>query len=467
MSRIPTEVVEEVRGQPQSGTVQRGIAEDPRRGTPEHLGRAVTDAGPPRGLETLPLPAQPRPRRKSLQCKIRWGDRMVCVGGDAPVVVQSMTNTDTADVIATAIQVKELATAGSEIVRVTVNHAAAARAVPEIREHLDRMGVDTPLVGDFHYNGHKLLQDYPACAQALSKYRINPGNVGTASRRDENFASMVEVALRWDKPLRIGVNWGSLDPSVLARLMDINARKAKPWEAAAVMREALVTSALESTEEAIRLGMDPAQICLSAKVSSVQDLIAVYRSLAARCEQALHLGLTEAGMGSKGIVASTAAMAVLLQEGIGDTIRVSLTPEPGGDRRREVVVAQEMLQTMGLRAFTPLVVACPGCGRTTSTFFQELADDIQRWLREEMPTWRGKYPGVETLQVAVMGCVVNGPGESRHADVGISLPGAGEAPVAPVYVDGERRVTLKGEGIAREFRQIVSEYVEQRFGAPK
>ena len=467
MSRIPTEVVEEVRGQPQSGTVQRGIAEDPRRGTPEHPGQAVTDAGPPRGLEALPLPAQPRPRRKSLQCKIRWGDRMVCVGGDAPVVVQSMTNTDTADVIATAIQVKELATAGSEIVRVTVNHAAAARAVPEIREQLDRMGVDTPLVGDFHYNGHKLLQDYPACAQALSKYRINPGNVGTASRRDENFASMVEVALRWDKPLRIGVNWGSLDPSVLARLMDINARKAQPWEAAAVMREALVTSALESTEEAIRLGMDPAQICLSAKVSSVQDLIAVYRSLAARCEQALHLGLTEAGMGSKGIVASTAAMAVLLQEGIGDTIRVSLTPEPGGDRRREVVVAQEMLQTMGLRAFTPLVVACPGCGRTTSTFFQELADDIQRWLREEMPTWRGKYPGVETLQVAVMGCVVNGPGESRHADVGISLPGAGEAPVAPVYVDGERRVTLKGEGIAREFRQIVSEYVEQRFGAPK
>lgn len=467
MSRIPTEVVEEVRGQPQSGTVQRGIAEDPRRGTPEHLGQAVTHAGPPQGLEALPLPAQPRPRRKSLQCKIRWGDRMVCVGGDAPVVVQSMTNTDTADVIATAIQVKELATAGSEIVRVTVNHAAAARAVPEIREHLDRMGVDTPLVGDFHYNGHKLLQDYPACAQALSKYRINPGNVGTASRRDENFASMVEVALRWDKPLRIGVNWGSLDPSVLARLMDINARKAQPWEAAAVMREALVTSALESTEEAIRLGMDPAQICLSAKVSSVQDLIAVYRSLAARCEQALHLGLTEAGMGSKGIVASTAAMAVLLQEGIGDTIRVSLTPEPGGDRRREVVVAQEMLQTMGLRAFTPLVVACPGCGRTTSTFFQELADDIQRWLREEMPTWRGKYPGVETLQVAVMGCVVNGPGESRHADVGISLPGAGEAPVAPVYVDGERRVTLKGEGIAREFRQIVSEYVEQRFGVPK
>ena len=467
MSRIPTEVVEEVRGQPQSGTVQRGIAEDSRRGAPEHLGQAVTDAGPPRGLETLPLPAQPRPRRKSLQCKIRWGDRMVCVGGDSPVVVQSMTNTDTADVIATAIQVKELATAGSEIVRVTVNHAAAARAVPEIREQLDRMGVDTPLVGDFHYNGHKLLQDYPACAQALSKYRINPGNVGTASRRDENFASMVEVALRWDKPLRIGVNWGSLDPSVLARLMDINARKAQPWEAAAVMREALVTSALESTEEAIRLGMDPAQICLSAKVSSVQDLIAVYRSLAARCEQALHLGLTEAGMGSKGIVASTAAMAVLLQEGIGDTIRVSLTPEPGGDRRREVVVAQEMLQTMGLRAFTPLVVACPGCGRTTSTFFQELADDIQRWLREEMPTWRGKYPGVETLQVAVMGCVVNGPGESRHADVGISLPGAGEAPVAPVYVDGERRVTLKGEGIAREFRQIVSEYVEQRFGAPK
>jgi len=426
---------------------------------------ASSDPQPNEGA--APLAALPRPRRRSLQCRIRWGDRVVLVGGDAPVVVQSMTNTDTVDVIATAIQVKELAVAGSEIVRITVNSAAAARAVPEIREHLDRMGVDTPLVGDFHYNGHKLLQEHPACAQTLSKYRINPGNVGTASRRDENFASLIEVALRWGKALRIGVNWGSLDPSVLARLMDENARRPQPWEAAAVMREALVTSALESTREAIRLGMDPAQICLSAKVSSVQDLIAVYRTLAARCEQALHLGLTEAGMGSKGIVASTAAMAVLLQEGIGDTIRVSLTPEPGGDRRREVVVAQEMLQTMGLRAFTPMVIACPGCGRTTSTFFQELADDIQRWLREEMPVWRGKYPGVETLQVAVMGCVVNGPGESRHADVGISLPGAGEAPVAPVYVHGERRVTLKGEGIAREFRRIVSDYVEQRFGAPR
>jgi len=417
-----------------------------------------------RPADPIPTEAASLPRRKSLQSILRWGAKTVRIGGDAPVLVQSMTNTDTADVIATAIQVKELAGAGSEIVRLTVNSIEAAKAVPAIREQLDRMDIDVPLVGDFHYNGHKLLQDVPACAQALSKYRINPGNVGLGSKRDNHFASLIETALRWQKPVRIGVNWGSLDQSVLARLMDQNAKRSSPWGAAAVMREALVTSALESTEAAIRLGMDPAQICLSAKVSSVQDLIAVYRSLASRCDQSLHLGLTEAGMGSKGIVASSAAMAVLLQEGIGDTIRVSLTPEPGGDRRKEVIVAQELLQTMGLRAFTPMVVACPGCGRTTSTFFQELANDIQGWLRAQMPTWRATYPGVETLQIAVMGCVVNGPGESRHADVGISLPGSGEAPVAPVFVDGERRLTLKGDQIARDFQNIVEDYVKTRFG---
>ena len=403
-------------------------------------------------------------RRKCLQSRVRWGKREVLIGGDAPIVVQSMTNTDTADAIATAIQVKALVAAGSELVRITVNSIDAARAVPAIREQLDRMGIDVPLVGDFHYNGHKLLGEVSECAQALSKYRINPGNVGAGTKRDEHFAALIDIALKWDKPVRIGVNWGSLDQSVLARLMDHNAQRAKPWDAAAVMREALVCSALESTDAAVRLGMAASQICLSAKVSSVQDLIAVYRSLASRCDQSLHLGLTEAGMGSKGIVASSAAMGILLQEGIGDTIRVSLTPEPGGDRCKEVMVAQELLQTMGLRAFTPMVVACPGCGRTTSTFFQELADDIQRWLREQMPHWRAQYPGVETLQVAVMGCVVNGPGESRHADVGISLPGSGEAPVAPVFVDGERRVTLKGEHIAREFQQIVEDYVRARFG---
>jgi len=417
-----------------------------------------------RPAEPKPTEAASLPRRKSLQSILRWGAKTVRIGGDAPVLVQSMTNTDTADVIATAIQVKELAGAGSEIVRLTVNSIEAAKAVPAIREQLDRMDIDVPLVGDFHYNGHKLLQDVPECAQALSKYRINPGNVGLGSKRDNHFASLIETALRWQKPVRIGVNWGSLDQSVLARLMDQNAKRRNPWGAAAVMREALVTSALESTEAAIRLGMDPAQICLSAKVSSVQDLIVVYRLLASRCEQSLHLGLTEAGMGSKGIVASSAAMAVLLQEGIGDTIRVSLTPEPGGDRRKEVIVAQELLQTMGLRAFTPMVVACPGCGRTTSTFFQELANDIQGWLRAQMPTWRATYPGVESLQIAVMGCVVNGPGESRHADVGISLPGSGEAPVAPVFVDGERRLTLKGDQIARDFQNIVEDYVRARFG---
>ena len=410
-----------------------------------------------------PAPACPLPRRETRRVDVRHGARAVAIGAGAPVVVQSMTNTDTADAIATAIQVKALARAGSELVRITVNTPEAAQAVPAIREQLDRMGIDVPLVGDFHYNGHKLLVQYPECAQALSKYRINPGNVGSGKRRDDNFAQMVEVACRWGKPVRIGVNWGSLDAALLARLMDENAARARPWEAGSVMREALVASAIDSARQAQALGLPAERIVLSAKVSSVQDLIAVYRELARRGDWALHLGLTEAGMGSKGIVASAAAMAVLLQEGIGDTIRVSLTPEPNGDRTREVVVAQELLQTMGLRAFAPLVVACPGCGRTSSTFFQELADKIQRWLREQMPAWRAQYPGVESMQVAVMGCVVNGPGESRHADVGISLPGADEAPVAPVFVDGERTVTLKGERIAEEFQAIVDDYVRRRY----
>ena len=405
-------------------------------------------------------------RRTCRTAIVRWGKRQVAIGGDAPIVVQSMTNTDTADAIATAIQVKALAQAGSELVRITVNSAQAAEAVPAVREQLDRMGVDVPLVGDFHYNGHKLLTEFPACAMALSKYRINPGNVGSGSRREDNFSKMIEVACRHHKPVRIGVNWGSLDQSVLARMMDENAQRAQPWDAAQVMREALVVSAIESAAQAVSLGLPPDAIILSAKVSSVQDLIAVYRELAGRCDYPLHLGLTEAGMGSKGIVSSTAAMAVLLQQGIGDTIRVSLTPEPGGDRSREVVVAQELLQSMGLRAFAPLVIACPGCGRTSSTFFQELADSIQRFLREQMPVWRKRYPGVESMQVAVMGCVVNGPGESRHADIGISLPGSGEAPVAPVFVDGERSVTLKGAHIAEEFQAIVEDYVARRYGAP-
>ena len=411
-----------------------------------------------------PMPAGPLPRRITRRVAVSWGARTVHVGGGAPVVVQSMTNTDTADAVATAIQVKALAQAGSEVVRITVNTPEAAREVAAIRAQLDRMGVDVPLVGDFHYNGHKLLTQFPDCAQALSKYRINPGNVGTGSRREDNFAAMIEVANRHAKPVRIGVNWGSLDQSLLARMMDGNARRARPWEAAQVMREALVTSAIESARLAESLGMPGDRIVLSAKVSNVQDVVAVYRELARRCDYPLHVGLTEAGMGSKGIVASTAALAVLLQEGIGDTIRVSLTPEPGGDRTREVVVAQEILQTMGLRAFTPLVIACPGCGRTSSTFFQELAESIQSFLRAQMPVWRASYPGVETMQVAVMGCVVNGPGESRHADVGISLPGADEAPVAPVFVDGERTVTLKGERIAEEFQAIVEDYVRRRYG---
>jgi (E)-4-hydroxy-3-methylbut-2-enyl-diphosphate synthase len=410
-----------------------------------------------------PMPAGPLSRRRSRSMQICWGQRVVSIGGDAPVRVQSMTNTDTADPIATAIQVKDLARAGSELVRITVNSPAAAAGVPAIREQLDRMGVDVPLVGDFHYNGHKLLSDYPECARALSKYRINPGNVGAGRKRDDNFAQMIELACRYNKPVRIGVNWGSLDQDLLARLMDANAGRSTPWQAQEVMREALVTSAIDSALRAEQLGLSGNAICLSAKVSNVQDLVSVYRALARRCDYPLHLGLTEAGMGSKGIVASTAAMAVLLQEGIGDTIRVSLTPEPGGDRTREVVVAQEILQTMGLRAFAPLVVACPGCGRTSSTFFQELAASIQHFLREQMPVWRAQYPGVETMQVAVMGCVVNGPGESKHADIGISLPGADEAPVAPVFVDGQRTVTLKGDRIAEEFQTIVENYVQRRY----
>jgi (E)-4-hydroxy-3-methylbut-2-enyl-diphosphate synthase len=405
----------------------------------------------------------PAPRRRARAMAVQWGARTVLVGGDAPVVVQSMTNTDTADAIATAIQVKELAQAGSELVRITVNSPEAAREVAPIREQLDRMGIDVPLVGDFHFNGHKLLTEFPDCAQALSKYRINPGNVGKGAKRDAQFAQMIEIACKYDKPVRIGVNWGSLDQELMARLMDENARRAVPWEAPRVMHEALVASAIENAQRAEALGLAGDKICLSAKVSGVQDLIAVYRALGERCDYPLHLGLTEAGMGSKGIVASSAAMAVLLQEGIGDTIRVSLTPEPGGARTKEVVVAQELLQTMGLRAFTPLVVACPGCGRTTSTFFQELADKIQAFLRAQMPVWRLKHPGVEHMHVAVMGCVVNGPGESKHANIGISLPGSGEEPAAPVFVDGQRTVTLKGERIAEEFQAIVEHYVATNY----
>ncbi|MFT4099948.1 MAG: flavodoxin-dependent (E)-4-hydroxy-3-methylbut-2-enyl-diphosphate synthase [Burkholderiaceae bacterium] len=415
------------------------------------------------GAACEPMPVGAGGRRRARPVRIRWADNEVVVGGHHPVVVQSMTNTDTADAIGTAIQVKELARAGSELVRVTVNTPAAAEAVAPLREQLDRMGVSVPLVGDFHYNGHKLLTQYPDCARALSKYRINPGNVGSGSRRDDNFAQMIEVASRYDKPVRIGVNWGSLDQSLLARLMDENSARARPWDAQSVMREALVTSAIESAQLAESVGLRGDAIVLSAKVSNVQDLVAVYRELGRRCDYPLHLGLTEAGMGSKGIVASTAALAVLLQEGIGDTIRVSLTPEPNGDRSREVVVAQEILQTMGLRAFAPLVIACPGCGRTSSTFFQELAASIQTYLRERMPVWRASYPGVETMQVAVMGCVVNGPGESKHANIGISLPGADEAPVAPVFVDGQRTVTLKGERIAEEFQAIVDDYVKRKY----
>jgi len=390
----------------------------------------------------------------------------ITVGGSAPVVVQSMTNTDTADIPGTIQQVAQLARAGSELVRVTVNTSEAAAAVPHIRDGLARVGITVPLVGDFHFNGHRLLQEHPACGEALAKYRINPGNVGAGSRRDNQFGYLIEMACLNKKPVRIGVNWGSLDQALMARMMDDNAVRAEPWSAEAVMREALVISALESAAQAIEWGLPSDHIILSCKVSDVQDLIAVYRELASRTTHPLHLGLTEAGMGSKGIVASTAALAVLLQEGIGDTIRISLTPEPGGDRSKEVIVAQEILQTMGLRSFTPLVTACPGCGRTTSSYFQELAEQIQTFLRESMPQWREKYPGVESLNVAVMGCVVNGPGESKLADIGISLPGSGERPVAPVYIDGERAETLKGDHIAEEFQALVVNYIEKRYGVP-
>ncbi|HKW37119.1 MAG TPA: flavodoxin-dependent (E)-4-hydroxy-3-methylbut-2-enyl-diphosphate synthase [Burkholderiales bacterium] len=400
------------------------------------------------------------PRHATRQ--VRVGDALI--GGGAPVLVQSMTNTDTADAAATAQQVFELARSGSEIVRITVNSSEAAAQVPRIRERLDALGCGVPLVGDFHFNGHKLLAEHPECARVLAKYRINPGNVGRGAKRDEQFATMIEIACRYGKPVRIGVNWGSLDPELLARLMDENARAAEPRGSDAVTREALVASALDSAARAEELGLPGDRIVLSCKVSGVQDLISVYRELARRSDYPLHLGLTEAGMGTKGIVASTAALGVLLQEGIGDTIRISLTPDPGGDRTREVVVAQELLQTMGLRSFSPLVIACPGCGRTTSTYFQELAAKIQRFLREQMPRWRERFPGVEDMHVAVMGCVVNGPGESKHANIGISLPGSGERPVAPVYVDGEKTVTLKGERIAEEFQQLVEEYVRSAYG---
>jgi len=402
--------------------------------------------------------------RASLQARVVWGGRVVTVGGGAPVRIQSMTNTDTVDAVGTAIQVKELAHAGSELVRITVNTPEAAQAVPYIREQLDRMGIDVPLVGDFHYNGHRLLIDYPDCAQALSKYRINPGNVGKGDKHDRQFSQMVEIAMRWDKVIRIGVNWGSLDQELLARLMDENSQRAQPWDSKQVMYEALLSSAIGSAERAQSLGMAANQIILSCKMSAVQDLVAVYRELAKRSNYPLHLGLTEAGMGTRGTVASTAALSVLLQEGIGDTIRVSLTPAPGEARTQEVLVASEILQALGLRSFVPSVTACPGCGRTTSTTFQELTQQIDNFLREQMPVWRTTYPGVESLKVAVMGCIVNGPGESKHADIGISLPGTGEAPAAPVFIDGEKRMTLRGNAIATEFQAVVEDYIHKRFG---
>ena len=408
--------------------------------------------------------ARPAPRH-SRQARVAWGRHVVTVGGDAPVRVQSMTNTDTVDAIGTAIQVKELAQAGSELVRITVNTPEAAEAVPHIRDQLDRMGIDVPLVGDFHYNGHRLLSDFPAMAQALSKYRINPGNVGKGDKRDRQFAQMVEAAARYDKVVRIGVNWGSLDQELLVGLMDENARRAQPLDAKQVMYQALVQSALTSADCAREIGLNPDNIIISCKVSGVQDLISVYRALARRCDYALHLGLTEAGMATKGTVASATALGVLLQEGIGDTIRVSLTPQPGEARTQEVVVAMEILQSLGLRTFNPSVTACPGCGRTTSPTFQELAKQIDDFLRAQMPVWKARYPGVETLKVAVMGCIVNGPGESKHADIGISLPGNGEAPAAPVFIDGEKALTLRGEHIAQEFHQLVERYIERRFGS--
>ena len=404
--------------------------------------------------------ASPAPRRRSLPVRVG----RVVVGGGAPVVVQSMTNTDTADIKATTQQIAELWRAGSEKVRITVNNEEAAAAVPHIRDRLQMMGVDVPIIGDFHYNGHALLEAHPACAEALAKYRINPGNVGFGRKKDSQFAAIIEKALQYGKPVRIGANWGSLDQALAAQLMDENAKRPEPWDAARVLREALVRSALDSADRAVELGLPKDRIILSAKVSGVQELIAVYRELAARCEYPLHLGLTEAGMGSKGIVASTAALAVLLQEGIGDTIRISLTPEPGQSRTQEVIVAQQLLQTMGLRAFTPMVTACPGCGRTTSTFFQELAKRVEEHVRERMPEWKLKHPGVENLSLAVMGCVVNGPGESRHANIGISLPGTGEAPSAPVFIDGEKATTLRGENIAQEFVAIIDEYVARKYG---
>ncbi|WP_295849541.1 flavodoxin-dependent (E)-4-hydroxy-3-methylbut-2-enyl-diphosphate synthase [uncultured Xylophilus sp.] len=417
-----------------------------------------------RAADAAPIEVSRPAARRSRQGQVVWGSRVVTVGGDAPVRVQSMTNTDTVDAIGTAIQVKELAQAGSELVRITVNTPEAAAQVPYIREQLDRMGIDVPLIGDFHYNGHRLLTDYPACAEALSKYRINPGNVGKGDKHDKQFGQMIDAALRWNKPVRIGVNWGSLDQELLGELMDENSRRPVPWEARQVMYEALITSAIDSAQLAARIGMDPSQVMLSCKVSGVQDLVSVYRELARRCDNPLHLGLTEAGMGTKGTVASTAALSLLLQEGIGDTIRVSLTPQPGEARTQEVVVASEILQSLGLRMFVPSVTACPGCGRTTSTTFQELAKQIDDFLRMQMPVWRNRYPGVEGLKVAVMGCIVNGPGESKHADIGISLPGTGEAPAAPVFIDGEKALTLRGDNIATEFHQLVERYIEQRFG---
>ena len=414
----------------------------------------------------VPIASAAPKARRSRQASVTWAGRRVTVGGDAPVRIQSMTNTDTVDVIGTAIQVKELALAGSELVRLTVNTPEAAAAVPHVREQLDRMGIDVPLIGDFHYNGHRLLTDFPDCAQALSKYRINPGNVGKGDKHDRQFALMIEAALRWDKPVRIGVNWGSLDQELLAALMDENSRRTPPWQLKPIMYEALISSAMESARRAVEIGMSPDQIILSCKVSGVQDLVSVYRELGRRCDYPLHLGLTEAGMGSKGTVASAAALAILLQEGIGDTIRVSLTPQPGEARTQEVTVACELLQALELRSFVPSVTACPGCGRTTSTTFQELTKSIEDFLRSQMPVWREKYPGVEKLKVAVMGCIVNGPGESKHADIGISLPGTGEAPAAPVFIDGEKRLTLRGDAIAQEFQKIVENYVATRYGSP-
>ncbi len=409
-------------------------------------------------------PARPAARR-SRQAQVRWGDHVVTIGGDAPVRVQSMTNVDTVNVIETAIQVKELAQAGSELVRITVNTPEAAAAVPHIRDQLDRMGVSVPLVGDFHYNGHRLLTEHPACAEALSKYRINPGNVGKGDKRDRQFAQMIEIAARLDKVVRIGVNWGSLDQELLAELMDENATLPEPFEPQQIMYRAIVASAIESAQRAIEIGLSPDQVILSCKMSGVQDLVSVYRALAMQCDHALHLGLTEAGMGTKGTVASAVALSLLLQEGIGDTIRVSLTPQPGEARTQEVVVAREILQSLGLRAFNPSVTACPGCGRTTSTTFQELAKQIDDFLRAQMPLWQAKYPGVERMKVAVMGCIVNGPGESKHADIGISLPGTGEAPAAPVFIDGEKALTLRGNTIADEFQALVENYIERRFGS--